>query len=375
MPKKQARIPKGGGTPRNPKRNRNSKKKGQNPDSKTRKYARMLADPCNAPLVGGIYGGNTTIRRETVNYPVKLQKEGYLVVFPEFCSDHRLANPKGYFLSNDGDIVEENQNWDSIFYSTNLTGSAPTSFTNIPTNLSDSNNSARFWYRPPDSYESREGGGGDSETRCISACLKITYAGTADTREGLFAPIRDVTPSETLGIHTDQESGAEAYRSVNEIIRHANVVVPTQPSLEVKWRGSGPGETDGWHTPHDGVFGQRYVKDAGGQSMGLTKEAEGDPSIRGMGFAWSGAADTDYIISYTKIYEVRPAREATHRNLAAVNRLKTINDGSPSYYEKARVMLNRWNPDWDLVQSFLWKSAQAYSKFSSGRTYLLKNEL
>lgn len=372
MPKKQPRIPKGGGTPRNPKRNRKTKKKSQQAPSKIRKYARMLADPCHAPLVGGIFGDNTTtIHRETINYNIQLNQHGYLVVFPEYCSNFDHADPETFFLAENGEVVRESQTWDSIFFN-NDEDTAPVSFAPNSLHLGAVNAAARRWYKSPDSYDRA---GGAEERRCVSACLTVTYAGRLEDRAGLMVPIRDVSPGELLGESPDSVSDG-VFRPPGEIFRHSSVISPTQPVLEVKWRGNGSTGTQKWHTPSQGVFALRKPKDGDVPvSFGFANESKEDDSIRGMGFAFNLPNPTEFIVSYTKVFETRPARIAQHRNLSMTGLSTHQSFGGKSYYSQAREVLNRWNPDWDLVQSFLWKSAQAYSRFSSGNAKMLKNEL
>jgi hypothetical protein len=165
----------------------NSQKKGQTPrkkgKSKPRKvqdpYARMLVDPCSAPLVPGIFGsqkGYLTRLKSTIPIDSGFSSAnyGYVIWYPDYvCS----GNQTGAGTSN----FSAFQFWGA----SGVSASAANFGLDSPTDTSTGHSF-------PDPAAAFCNSATVADARTVSACLEAHYVGTQTACSGLIYPLENI---------------------------------------------------------------------------------------------------------------------------------------------------------------------------------------
>lgn len=290
--------------------------------------ARLLADPCHAPLVP-IYGGqNGYLARNS--QPATLSNftgtslagtSGYCVWFPQyFCAapNATASTPVNFYIFTQNASATPTLNG-SLWYSTAGAGTAYAANTAVSI---------------PDAASQFMQTGIAEDARCLSACLTLQYTGTTANASGLFFPLTNV-PLDL--VFNGGSSGTGTMPNYFMMSRYAGSGKRADGKCEVKF------------TPDSQSMSFQDV--AYGPLIGPTSAGtapSGDAAISrtaqpmGFGFAWQNiSAQSDYILTPTKAYEWRPKASS---GLSA--NTSTVSTSSPDFVNRAVTRLNKISPDW-----------------------------
>lgn len=183
------------------KRNRKTNRKGQNVSPTMKAMARMIADPCNAPLVPGFHGTADGIMSRYKSYFAFSQttEYGYVLWCPEYYG---------------GDFTEgANTSLNSVCFT------APFAGTQIVNEVSDplGYDAATSGLSVPVGASEFLAGTTAQDFRNISACLRMTYTGTTSDCKGRFA-LLDNIPAKLLTTDLPSPQTLLGYAAASERI-------------------------------------------------------------------------------------------------------------------------------------------------------------
>lgn len=284
--------------PKQPRRKRNRRgRRNKQPQrsSGLSAYARMLADPCNATLVPGIYGDS----------------EGLLARLKNELTFSGNSNPgtSGYILWL-GDYHGARQSSPAAYRTGSLVGARFTS-----ANVSVNNTIAGPAFCSPDLDGSDNNGfslfdpaqkltnGIARDARTLSACIRMAYLGSMQAAAGQVAFIENLPLTDVLGTN------------VNELFRLATTVKRIGVgNHEVKFR---PSENSKFFSSYEKA--DQNTQSQSDISSPLTLGSNGTgvttvEDVRGMrvfGFAWRGTDDaTNLAFEFVKNVEWRPRSDS-----------------------------------------------------------------
>jgi len=268
-------------------------------DSAVTKLARMIADPCMAPLARGTLkdgeGMVERVRNTQTLHITNVNNGGYVVWFPAY---HNQAGNAGYGAN-------------SFYFETANTGLGPVNTVAAPYGLgglsaSTISDPAHGWL----------GRGIVQDARTLGACMQIYQTGAVAATQGVLAVLQNVPLTALVaggGVNATPASVAQLMAYATTKMRF-----PTEP-VEVKWAPSDV--TAVWHT--SGINANTVVAGATslaedncvtlGNPATVATTVTGGPaadSIRGIGFAWSGLLTNttqDVLVDFTKVFEWRPS--------------------------------------------------------------------
>lgn len=272
--------------------------------------ARMIADPCNAPLHEGQYGGN----------------EGYISRFKAVTGINDV-NTNGYILWNPYAISGAGaSDVASGFY-----------FINASSSVAPLNTVANPWgtVSPTTTGNAFLASAGDAfaqsatcqTARTLAACSRVVYVGTTSNTQGRIAYLENIDPSFLLNLPT-----------VDNMFQIATKVerVGLDP-MEVTYR---PSE----------IYDAQFKRDATGSiirgtpasvASNLTQQGV-ELQPKWMGFAWSGVPTNQLIFENIRILEWKPELGV---GLSNNNQSNTYGSGEP-IVNKVLAFLDRNAPGW-----------------------------
>lgn len=300
-------------------------------------YARLLADPCTAPLVAPQYGAsdggylaklssheNFTIG--SANTGGNSGQSGYLLWYPDYTGINGGSGTDGSMY---------------VFGASNAS-TGPANSTTSPLGLgSFGSTNGAFLDDPTRTFVQTSL---VQDTRCAAACLKFLYTGRADALSGRVGYLENV-PREAL------LTGTGGPPNVNDMFRYSNASMRTPAhGLENKFR-PGNGSDDYRGATLDPCFVQ------GEAGVAITSIGDGSSSGTGMGFGfvWEGLQD-DSSISFDmlKVIEWRP-----EINSKFVATKATVAPTGGNMVSRSLAFLDRVHPGWE---------RQAYSAITSAIT-------
>jgi hypothetical protein len=149
-------------------------------------FARMLSDPCNAPLVPGIFGGiqGNLIRvksRVAFDSAFSTTTAGYMVWFPDYQNITQAGGTGSNFNmiqwgDSTGNVQPTLLNFGNVTPATTTTAH---SFTDPANQFVSSSTCA--------------------DARTVAACIKVVYTGTTSNQSGAIYPLMNLGITDFIG--------------------------------------------------------------------------------------------------------------------------------------------------------------------------------
>lgn len=260
-------------------------------------YQRMIADPCNSPLIPGLYGTmeGYLSRFHSIVSPAavdgKNMASGVVLWCPKFHNPGRFGSDINTVGGTTGSIY-------NLLISTTETSSTGINFTGVGVGSAEVL-TAGATYNPARSQSFEDpawgfvGGPTCGDARTLSACMRMSYYGTMSDTAGMIAHI-DVPLSYLMDGLVD--GGTSSYHTVDRFFASSQKVMRTSlDAIDQKWIPS-----------EDGIFltapSKANVKDLDSDDLifyakGATPPTTGEFSEgsyartynpRVIGFAWRG---------------------------------------------------------------------------------------
>lgn len=308
-------------------------------------YAKLLADPCEAPLVGPNYGSTEAgyLSKFSSYVPMAIgsaETSGYIIWFPDYCNGTG-AGAGGY--SN------------CIAFAASSANTTPTALTfgrGINTYTDDGGSI------PDPAYDFCEGTT-VQDTRCAAACMKMTYTGQNSTLAGRVGYIEGISRESLL----TGDGGSPL--NVASIARYSNTAMRTPlDTIENKFRPSEGSQ----------FFRSTNLAEDACFVMGDTVNTAIGPSTTsgtglGIGFYWDGlTSNTSFSFDLLKAIEWRPEMSS---GLVAPP-VKSSKQGG-NVVSRALAYLDTSHPGWQRAtyQAAMSLAARVASTASSGPANLL----
>jgi len=283
------------------------------PTAKFDAYATMIADPCNAVLVPGMYGSDagmlarfkSTYAFSAYNASWAAQPFGYVLWFPSYHNPTTTSGPANFFM-----------------FAAATSGTSPTLL-----NYGVFGAGATTASSVTDPAYNFVNGDTAQDARTLSACLTTSYIGTTSNAKGLFIPLTNVPLTAVL-----QGGTVNAPPTFDQLRNYATMQERAATTNEVIWRPS-------VNTPFtdDGLSGITVTNAANAVT---NISAEVTPPM-GIGFVLYGvSAMSDYTISAYKNIEWRaePASGLTIQPPRGVD--------NPARISAALTKLDKKRPNW-----------------------------
>lgn len=301
-------------------------------------YARLLADPCTAPLVAPQYGASDggyltkfsnhrSFQTGSSNTGGNSGSAGYCVWYPDYSGD------TGSSGGGNGNLY---------IYGGPDASTQPTNSTAVPLgNGSFGSTGGAFLQDPATAFVDTDI---VQDCRTAAACIKFLYTGRSDALSGRVGYLEGV-PREAL--LTGTVGGPP---NVNNLFRYSNNTVRMpMHSLENKFR---PGDgSQSYRQPADLCF------EMGTTSVSVATLGSGTTSGTGLGigFVWEGLQDDSSIsFDFLKAIEWRPEMSSQ-----LVSPPASVAPGGGNMVSRAMAFLDRVHPGWE---------RQAYSAVTSAVT-------
>lgn len=234
-------------------------------------YARMVADPCNGPMLEGFYSSAEGMlnKLKTTYGSAQTVSNGYILWDPSFTSS-----------------VDDPGSFNCLFVAS--------------TNSSDhpSNNGANPLGSSLTDLKLEVGAGPFcqsatvSDARCVGACLRATYTGRMDASSGIIAVIDNI-PAEAV-LNGSTTVSVDELIALSSVVERANLA-----TLEVKYKPSDYSHV--FRTNSEGLFDFTT-----GIVTTISDEAERSGAHL-MGFAFKGVTSmADFIFEFHQNIEWRP---------------------------------------------------------------------
>ena len=278
-------------------------------------YAKLLADPCGAPLTKPEYGasdnGYLSRFRNSLSVTTGATGRGFVVWFPDHCTQYSVQTSGNgvAFLTDTPDVGP--------------TGSMGNGAAlNTP--------EGRFIDDPAKEWL---GSSVCEDMRCIAACITFTYTGAQLEMAGRVGTIDGITQETLL-------NGSGTLPASPSLLLNASrtaVRTPLTP-MELKWRP----------TEASKPFRGEVVKDQAFLASSSSTFISGDQELGGLGygFAWEGLpVNATFVITRTKAVEWRPelaslVMDTVPRNIRQHNvterSLAFLDTHVPGWQEKTR---------------------------------------
>jgi len=226
----------------------NGKKKGRKPrggsnssqrmGSSMVAYQRMIADPCNSPLVPGLYGtieGYLSRFHSVISIPsitINTLTSGVILWCPKFHSPGRYgSNPSTVAGTSGAEYNLITSCTNSTTAGLNLTGYGVATETFVSVPGATYNDSGSLSY--PDPAWNFVNGATCSSARTLSACIKMSYFGQMATTQGMVCQI-DIPLSQVVDSLNDG-SGASTL-TIDSLFAGSQLVSRTKlDTAEQKW--------------------------------------------------------------------------------------------------------------------------------------------
>jgi len=274
------------------------------------KYAMMLADPCAANLVPGIFGtteGLLARMRTTISFN---EQNGYIAWCPNYCASNGTAT--GHY-----NFVWYGQNFGSSVNPTNTTVNP------FGTNYTTSGG---FLQDPAYNFLS---GATAADHRTISACLSLVYTGSISSCSGEIALLPNVGTSVLL---SGGSGGVPA--SIDDLFTHAPI--HNRLSIEAAEIKFHPGaQLPRFHASRTGPL---YYQAANATTLAPSVAASGDPGW--VVLAWRNVPATSIRVMATKCFEWRP-----EANVGLLSVTPKSTTPMTTFHDAVR-MLDTVSPEW-----------------------------
>lgn len=308
----------------------------------TVKLAKLIADPCTAPLVAPQYGasdgGYLAKLSSFHSQPVSTDAtSGMILWFPDFCGRKSGSGAAG-----------RNGN---LFVFTGTSGSdAPVNTAALPlgssTAASDQGafiNDPAFDFLNSDNVQ---------DARCAAACMKMIYTGRNDALSGRIGYLSNVPRAALL------VGDGSSPPTINSLFRYSNN--STRTPLDVCEQKFRPGETSEvyrvpQHEAQQGGIDYAYLQ--GTATVDATSIGAGVPTGcgTGIGFVWDGLnTDSSLAFDFLKAVEWRP-----EVNSGLVTPAPTQAQGGTNIVTRAISYLDRTVPGWERQVFHMAKSGAA----------------
>lgn len=318
---------------RQPSRAKRPKKKATKPrknkSTTSDPILRLIADPCNAPLVP-FYGGQSGyLSRTAQNYSLQqvlgtgstIGTNGYVVWFPQYhCDpvDGNVVNFYCYATTGVGGPGLAGSLWNGT--STSGVATAATAY---------AGNQLAHIFDPAYAFL-RNGIAEDART--LSACLQVIYQGTTSASQGMFYPLTNIPLDSVF----NGGGNPGTIPSVNQILRYAGTGQRVTDRFEVRFT---PDQVSMQF--QDALYGPLL-------RTSNTTAPSGDGAIArtaqplGFGFAFTNlGVASDYQMFATKNYEWRPKM-----NVGLTASTSNQNIADPTFVQRAVRTLDATNPHW-----------------------------
>lgn len=248
--------------------------------------ARLLADPCEAPLVAPQYGASDGgyLSKFSLFHNLDVSttgSSGYVLWFPDYAGGESSAAQGSLYMfaSTDADTGPLN------------TVAAPLGRGVV------ASTQGRFLIDPSHAF-----GNGDlvQDSRAIAGCIKMMYTGRNDSLAGRMGYLENV-PREAL-----LTGGGGVPPSVNQLFKYSNKSQRTP--LDIVENKHRPGEGSEFYR-RSNVIETDFCFVQGSAGTAATSLATGTPSgsCHGIGFIWDGLTDDSSLsFDFLKAIEWRP---------------------------------------------------------------------
>ncbi len=286
-------------------------------------YSKLIADPCDGPLVQGMYGSSYGYISRFTNFQnfwtgvtgwsSTANASGYILWFPTYSSTADLATGNTYI---------------------NMFGFITASETTAPTvadfgkaNAATYTTTAASCVDPAYSFVNSDT---CQDARAVAACLRMSYKGATGTSQGLIYPLTNVPITAVLG-----GGAGNTCASVSHLMQYSNKEVRANQTTESIWR------PNSYDSKFRGVNeGALQTSAAAGGNTAETSAAKAD-NITGFGFAFTNLSKpSDYNIKAFKVMEWR-----SEPNIG-MPQVPPKGVDNPSILSSALNVLDRANPDW-----------------------------
>lgn len=307
-------------------------KKKKSKTSSMSPIARLLADPCKAPIVP-IYGGSSgyTARFSAVDQMANLfgttanSPSGYLVWFPQYACN---GSAGGSTSAVSCYCFASNTNNTPVLNGSLWNGTANTGVSSAATGYA--NNTLNNVYDPSNAFAS---GSICEDTRALAACIKLSYSGTTSSNSGMFYPLTNIP----LDAVFNGGGSSGIIPTAAQLMRYGSVGYRLDGELEIKF------------VPDQVAMQFQDVAYGPLQRGSISSDPPtGDPTIArasqpmGFGFAYFGApALNTILVERVKVVEWRPSPSA---GISAMSTNQNIAD--PSYVQRAIEYLDKSFPNW-----------------------------
>uniref|UniRef100_A0AB38ZN75 Coat protein n=1 Tax=Saccharina latissima RNA virus 2 TaxID=3153342 RepID=A0AB38ZN75_9VIRU len=281
--------------------------------------ARLINDPCKAPLVAPQYGASSGGYLTKLSSFSKIDfangSDGWLVWFPDYHGRKGIAGQGAniFVYQNDNAVNTPNNT------SSNPLGGSDTAVTGLG-----------GWSIDDPAY-SFVAGTIVQDARAAAACVKLTYTGRNDALAGRVGVLEGVPRDALL------TGGGVNPPTITEMFNYAATVSRTpMDEVELKFRPSEGSELYRNATPSDSAF---VIGDSAPTSIG-----EGTPTGvgQGIGFCWSGMdTSTSITLDFLKVLEWRPEFQS-----GLVSPPQHVADGGGNMVSRAIAYLDRHFPGW-----------------------------
>lgn len=341
-----------------PKKKKGASKKGsRGAGNRMSPYARLLMDPCNAPLVPGMHGPNNGYLSRLKKFVTLGQAYpnassvatcGYVIWSPRYHSEGSGAislgpgNPNSYsnafvWLTTNSALVPENLATSTSAANPQIYGSSKSASATPQVST----------YSIPDPANDFVVGGLCQDARLVSACMRVTYLGTMNASDGQFCFIKNL-PMEQFLYSTAAGSNPTALLSVDRLFELADAASRLGlESHEVRYRDGGS-DADRFIAGEDQGVGiganAQATPPLTGYISGLNQAATvTNPNVIGFAFRGFTAGQlTKLSIELHKNIEWRPAANS---GIGA----PIVTQLGESKLAAAETFLDRYAPSWETM--------------------------
>lgn len=184
-------------------------------------FTAMVADPCGATLVPGLYGTSEGFLAKTRSNitDTSLSSCGYLIWIPSYSNYGPLPGDASVVAGLRGNLFS----WNNTLSSTNPTNGSP-GVANWTSYGRDAHGGFTSASTHPDPASVLLSGDMVEDARCLSACMKMTYTGRMDASAGQVCFVENLPISDLLG--SEEAHGDQGRRpmSVDDIFNLSNSV-------------------------------------------------------------------------------------------------------------------------------------------------------
>jgi hypothetical protein len=318
-------------------------KRTRRPGAGLSQMARLIADPCAGALVHPNYGGSENgylLRvhtRQTIALPASgLCANGYIAWFPDYTG------------AGTGSLVGRTPG-NCFMFASDDTSDSPVNTTNSPQFASGAKNSPNGSSFPDPDYEWVVGSN-VRDSRCVAACMRLTYNGPLNATQGMLGYLPDVTPHQLLDDSLTDGSAAPSIAdmltlspSVERLGPHTYEVVFRPNESSEMFRTTNMDEKKG--VDYTGNFDQNAALIVGQPAVQATtlSDARLGSTPSSIGFVWENmpANDASLVIEMFKVIEWRP------REGAGLAQAESRTQGTKNHVKTAISSLDSTIASWD----------------------------